>query len=750
MNNEDGVPSANSNVPRRQRRDRHDITSALLQRQSSSATHIISNTSAQDNKSSNDIGAELSVFYRVTFRGMIALLEEPSVTAKRTDNYLTYGDVFTCDNNGQVEKIWTSSHSVKGNSLGYLVADNVAVQLKERPRIERGSWHYKIISSTPVPILTGPLADAPRTKAVVLPGSVQAISLRIQNGLMWYLRLNHRTGWIADGKELAGRIISVVEEIVGPSDVESCCDSSVRSGTTVSRHRPPRRSEISMSSTAPSSNISILSEDSSSFDKAVDQFFLMKVTASKGLKILDTPQLQVHHLIHKDQHHRAGIFQTMTSRTLTSTPVFDGKSRILPNNSIFETSTSDCSSNMLKLSDGSGWATLPHQSSAQCIGSAQLNGDSCTVLRVMVRSGLHAVAIISRDIDEITSPTSSRGSDFQSSDVASSVGSSLLDAMFRNTPGKKMPSTSLDPPQVLPPTTQGTIPCGMAIEVEKWARNVSCQKEYARLRGGQGWVPLFVNGSKPTTARVNVKPTTRTGSFWFRVRKGQNVRLGPSKRAPSIRSNEGDFFRFECGEFLRASEEVTFYSEPMQPLEAFCKLYRNRHARLHLEDDGFRTLESLSTLGEWVQIHDDQTDFLERCDEEPRIERHRQGWRYTSVPDDGVAIRKGPSFASEKTGILLYGGETVVVNERVSPPGEEISWLRMKDGSGWVHTIDEDEKIIMVPHSQRHRTFKPNSTSRGLDGDVTSYDAIVSRLFQGDGRHDDHLSTFPRDGPRRS
>jgi hypothetical protein len=746
MNDEDGVPSVHGNFPRR-RRDRHDLASTLLQRQSSSATYVISNTTVvPENLSSNDSSAKsgaepTAAFYRVTFRGMIALLEEPSATAKRTDNYLTYGDVFTRDEKGQVQKIWTASHSTKSNSLGYLVvADNVAVQLQEQPRIERGNWHYKIISSTPVPILTGPLGDAPRTKAVVLPGSVQSISLRIQEGLMWYLRLNHRTGWIADGKELAGRIIAVVEEIAGPSDVDSCCDSSVRSGTTVSRHRPPRRSEINMSCTAPSSIISILSEDSSSFDKVPDQFFLMKVTTSKGLKILDTPELQVHQLIHKDQHHRAGIFQTMTSRTLTSKPVFDGKSRILPNNSIFETSTSDCSSNMLKLSDGSGWATLPHYSSAQCVGSAQLQGDSCTVLRVMVRSGVQAVAIISRDIDEITSPTSSRGSDFQGSDVASSVGSSLLDAMFRSTPGKKMPSTSSDPTAVLPPTTQRTIPCGMVIEVEKWAPNVSCQKEYARLRGGQGWVPLFVNGSKPTTARLSAKPTTRTGSFWFRVRKGQNVRMGPSKRAPSIRSTEGDFFRFECGEFLRASEIITCYSDEKQPSEAFCKLYRNRHARLHLEDDGFRTLESLSTPGEWVQIHDDQTNFLERCDEEPRIERHRQGWRYTSVPDDGVAIRKGPSFASEKTGILLYGGETVVVNERVSPPGEEISWLRMKDGSGWIHTIDEDEKIIMVPHSQRHRTFKQKSSTTGMEGDEKSYDAIVSRLFQGDGRHDDRSS----------
>lgn len=723
---------------------RRDIPTALLQRQSSSSTHVISNTTISKKKRMPSWSE--ATFYQVTFRGMIALLEEPFADAQRTNHYVSYGDVFTCDADGAVQSILTvpgnhSARTTKAASLGYLIAENVTVPLDEAPRIECGNWHYKIISSTPIPILTGPMPDAPRTKAVVLPGSVQSISLRIQKGALWYLRLSHRTGWIADCKELAGKTISVVEEQTSLELDNSCCDSSVRSGTTVSRHRPPRRSEISTSSTVPSSNISILSEDSSSFDKTTntDQFFLMKVTTTKGLRILDAPQLQVHHLIHKDQHQRPGIFHTMTSRTLTSKQVFDGKSRILPNHALFETNTSERSSNLLKLSDGSGWATLPHHNSVECVGSGHSRGDTTTVLRVMVRSGLDVVATMSRDMDEITSPTSSRGSDFQGSDVASSVGSTLLDAMFRHTPSKKMPTVTLDQPVASLP--QNTIPCGMVIEVEKWVANVNSRKEYARLRGGQGWVPLFLNGSKPTTARISQTPSIRNGSFWFRVCKGLKVRTGPSRRAPSIKSNDGELFRFECGEFLRASEEITFFSAPNQASEAFCKLYRNRHVRLHLEDDSFRSLESLSTPGEWVQIHDDRMHFLERCDEEPRIERHRQGWRYTSVPDAGVAIRKGPSFASEKTGILLYGGEAVIVNERVTPHGEDIAWLRMKDGSGWVHTIDEHKQTIMVPHSQRHRSYanhKANSCAD--DKEAKPYDAIVTRLFQGGSAHEDHFT----------
>lgn len=127
---------------------------------------------------------------------------------------------------------------------------------------------------------------------------------------------------------------------------------------------------------------------------------------------------------------------------------------------------------------------------------------------------------------------------------------------------------------------------------------------------------------------------------------------------------------------------------------------------------------------------------MEEC-AEPRIERHRQGWRYNVVTDSGVAVRKGPSFAAETTGTILFGGESVVINERVSPGGEKITWLRLKDGQGWVYDIDDDDDgtEIMIAHSLRHRAHllaRPQKIRATQDGKEIAYNTIVARLFHND------------------
>jgi hypothetical protein len=118
--------------------------------------------------------------------------------------------------------------------------------------------------------------------------------------------------------------------------------------------------------------------------------------------------------------------------------------------------------------------------------------------------------------------------------------------------------------------------------------------------------------------------------------------------------------------------------------------------------------------------------FLEECFSEPRIERHRQGWRYNVVPENGIAVRKGPSFAAEKTGVSLFGGESIIVNERVTPAGDTMSWLRLNDGQGWVHDFDENGEQIVIAHSLRHRVLL---RSRKPENEEVVYNAIISRLF---------------------
>lgn len=141
------------------------------------------------------------------------------------------------------------------------------------------------------------------------------------------------------------------------------------------------------------------------------------------------------------------------------------------------------------------------------------------------------------------------------SDVASSVGSAFLDAMFRTPKKKKRDGKEVfDVSNRLPTNADkslvgDSIPCGMCVEVEKWADNFSNRQmpqEYVRLRGGQGWIPVH-SGEKIVSAEIP-KPEFRFGSFWFRVQlsRGIKARLGPSRKAPSIKSEDGIYFRFEC------------------------------------------------------------------------------------------------------------------------------------------------------------------------------------------------------------
>ena len=203
-----------------------------------------------------------------------------------------------------------------------------------------------------------------------------------------------------------------------------------------------------------------------------------------------------------------------------------------------------------------------------------------------------------------------------------------------------------------------------------------------------------------------------------------------------IKSDDDVHFRFECGEFLRASEVMTVFSDAGQPVESYAKLYRNRHVRLHNEHEEHRQLQSLTAQSEWVQVYNEKELFLEECAPSgpPRIERHKQGWRYNVIPEEGLPVRKGPSFASETTGTRLFGGETVLINERVTPAGDKITWLRMKDGEGWLHDVDDAGRQVVIAHSLRHRVRTVARSNRGKDpNEEVAYNTIIARLFHNEG-----------------
>ncbi|GKY95510.1 hypothetical protein MPSEU_000512700 [Mayamaea pseudoterrestris] len=782
-----------------------------------------------------------------------------------------------------------------------------------------GKFMYRVVSTSPIQILAGPSFDAPKNKAVLLPGTIHEFSLKItldtETEDLYFLRLSHRRGWIADRKLIQSSdhhrayFVPVVKEISAETckGGDSIASHSVGSSVAISsvsavtlcsvaarmRHRPPRRQfvngrdsitfprhivggAIAKQSTpfttlvkdrskadknrqddalvmTPSSNVSMMSDDASINQELADQvmgpnllssnsvapvkqsshppaqcrtFYLMRVTAPRGLKVLDAPQTQVNNLIYGKHHggclltplnafstlgdsklSHQGRLGTAGASNNTNSAVFDSflKTRIIRRGSYFEASRRmentggyDQGAGLIKLSDNSGWAIVPQfdelEAQYRLLSDAELScadGHASTAfeevgcaavddyfeiakeyapvqaasfktlwVRVHARSGVQIacpppIPPMSFEDNE-TASLSSHGSSVhrelkitqlcsKDTDVASSVGSSFIDAMFR-TPTRKADRSVTQNQRAPPPrrpadslTCSNVIACGLVLEVERPDEGAANQLEtlYARLRGGQGWLPLSQAGKSVSTCVP--PPEIRFGSFWFRVQAigGIKVRLGPSKRAPSIKSGDGVYFRFECGEFLRASEVMTIFNEAGDPVECFAKLYRNRHVRLHKPVQRFRSLASLTVQAEWVNVFDEQELFLEECATEPRIERHKQGWRYTVLSSNGIAVRRGPRIAAAKTNVVLLQSETVAITERVRPAGERTSWLRLKDGRGWVQDVSDSGEQIMAPHTLRPRAvvqggapLKQKPTDKRQE---IACNTIVARLFHNDG-----------------
>ena len=500
-----------------------------------------------------------------------------------------------------------------------------------------------------------------------------------------------------------------------------------------------------------------------------------------------------------------GFHAAHTTLKIGNSVVFDPvkKARILPRGALFEASkrmensaSFSQGAGLIKLYDGSGWAIVPkreeldiqyrnyHGGAASVkegeamrafeeVGNAILNVEEgrfdhpkTVWVRVIARCG--ATVECPPPMPELLndgeiSPTSSTGNSSisgagsnygilfgQDSDVASSVGSAFLDAMFKTPLKKKVVETRnlgkgrnvVDKKlsgfqDTLAPTN--VIACGMCVEVEKWeSKSTISEKcvitqDFLRLCGGQGWIAWKIKTK--LVAEIVPKPVFRFGSFWFRVLSpdGIRVRLGPSRRANSIKSEDDAYFRFECGEFLRASEVIIFFIDA-SPGESFAKLYRNRHNQMQYEETGVRPLSHMSSQAEWVQIYGQGHLYLEECAAQPQIQRHRDGWRYNIARESCVTVRKGPSFSAEAVGPILLPGKSILINERVMPPGERISWLRLKDGMGWVHDVGKNGETILIAHSLRNRAgtvaqLQTSGTIERNERKEIAYNTIVARLF---------------------
>lgn len=217
-----------------------------------------------------------------------------------------------------------------------------------------------------------------------------------------------------------------------------------------------------------------------------------------------------------------------------------------------------------------------------------------------------------------------------------------------------------------------------------------------------GWIPRQL-GEEIFAYEVNA-PDIRVGSFWFRVssRSGVDVRHGPSLSAPLIKSESGAKFRFECGEFLRASDVITVFEKSNPNVECYAKLFRrNNHDKSNGNSRSllsrFSSLDSFATCGEWVQVHGRGELFLEECAAAPTIMRSRDGFPYTTACDGDNArinVFSGPSLQATLVRELNCEGKIFLVTEKVTSNSEEASWLRLKSG-GWIRSIGRNGKSVV-------------------------------------------------------
>jgi hypothetical protein len=475
---------------------------------------------------------------------------------------------------------------------------------------------------------------------------------------------------------------------------------------------------------------------------------------------------------------KASAYSNTTVNTNTSW-IFDasGKYRFFPRGALFEASKRiekatnfAPGSGLIKLADNTGWAIVPNQEELrekyeldkanagigitekealmayEEVGNAVVVGDKTRRsgdenvfwVRVVQQTGVlvsccppepenndkPSVSSI-KSVDSFESNTHRKKQDPESSSTISGV---FFDA-FRSTTRKSDDAARLDSLAVngkLPRNSNGlVIPCGSCVKVTPWVPPSSLpeMQSFVRLHGGQGWIPRIIHGAHYS---MDIKrPEVRHGSFWFRVQpaNGVRVRIGPSSRSPVIKSDHG-YFQFECGEFLRASEVLTIHGHAdieesegvAHPSESFARLYRRRDEDKNIESH-FGCLPALTMPCEWVHVHCNGHLYLEECVHPPFIERHAEGWRYEVTCESGVSIRVGPSFEAAETGGFLQHFAIVLVNEKVTADGESLTWLRLKDGRGWIHNLSRNGESIL--------TLCAAKGKKSIDHSVTK---LISRL----------------------
>ncbi len=111
--------------------------------------------------------------------------EDKSSTNSGYYNYYGGDGGGGCEDEDSYDRYYNNNNEDNDhNHHGYLLQDRNGIPIAEEIPLppllcQNGTFFYRVISNTPLPILAGPSIDAPITRAVALPGTVHEISLRM-------------------------------------------------------------------------------------------------------------------------------------------------------------------------------------------------------------------------------------------------------------------------------------------------------------------------------------------------------------------------------------------------------------------------------------------------------------------------------------------------------------------------------------------------------------------------------------------
>jgi hypothetical protein len=95
-------------------------------------------------------------------------------------------------------------------------------------------------------------------------------------------------------------------------------------------------------------------------------------------------------------------------------------------------------------------------------------------------------------------------------------------------------------------------------------------------------------------------------------------------------------------------------------------------------------------------VHDSDELYLEECSAPPSVERNRECWRCSAIQN--INVRLGPSFRADLTGKVILAHEEFYVSEKVTASGDQVTWFRLKNNDGWVHSITESGDAAVHCH----------------------------------------------------